>query len=261
MRIIANSVVINHSVKRFGWRLRYGEESFIGFLLIPTVKGRCLTVKPVIKGLKVHTTVCFEDNTISGHLTIESSKNIHKQTKRIDLNTLMATFREDAERFRSRWLERCDLNEKVFVPTNEFINSFWVLMREFIKHRGRELYIDSDVRRLEGVAEVLGLDRVLTLESLLEAMRRIPSWMSTYWRTFYSPEQKLVILVNSGEVYEAYAVKPKLIELLRSINGEKLHPEDFFKILGKIFGKSIEMYVDVFGFKELFTELWERGLL
>lgn len=253
--------MINHSIKRFEWRLRYGEEFYIGFLLIPTVKGRCLTVKPAIKGLKVHTTICFEGNTISRHLTIESSKNIHKQIKRIDLNMLMATFQEDAERFRSRWFEKCDLNEKVFVPTNEFINSFWGLMREFINYRGRELYIDFDVKRLEGIAEVLGLDRVLTLESLLEAMRRIPSWMRTYWRTSYSPEQKLVILVSSGEVYEAYAVKPKLIELLRSINGEKLHPEDFFKTLGKIFGKSIEMYVDVFGFKELFTELWERGLL
>lgn len=261
--VIANDVVINRSIKKFGWRLRYGDEFSIGFLLIPTVKGRCLTLKPIIKGrdLGIHTTTCFEGNVISSHLTIESSRNIHKLIARVDLNTIMRTFQEDVGRFRSRWLERYDLNEKVIVPTNEFINHLWKMIDEFIKFKNKRLYIDFDTKKIESVVDILGVNRVLTIESLLGAIRRFLSWVRAHWKTFYSPDQRLVILENDRGTFEAYAFKPEFIDIWRSITEVKLHPEEFLKLLEKIFGKSIEILMEIFGFKTLLIELWERGLL
>jgi hypothetical protein len=255
---VASSIVMDRRVKRFGWRLRFGEEPLVALLFAPTAKGRCLTFKLIIKGRDpgVHATACFEDSMVSSHLTVEGSKNVHIPISRADLNALADMLREDAGRFRSRWLEEYGLSGKVLAPTNEALNFLWELMGEFVKLRSRGLYIDIDLRRIENIVEVLGPGRVLTLENLSEAVRRIP-----YYRTFYTPDRRLVIVESSGGAFEAYAFRSEFFELLRGNEEERLHPEDSFNIFGEVFGRSVEVLCDVLGVRRLFTELWRRGLL
>lgn len=241
-----------------GFGLGLTECDSIAFHLNPTTNG--VSFGPVIAGHDIHVTAFEKNGMFHSHLTY--SEKGWKKPKYEPITTMprdeMATFlRNEGVEPISLLLEKYGETDEALVLTDEGKKVFRELLKGSltIDVRGRKLLFEISFGHLVNKEKVLEekVNRFFKVGTVAEAIENDLFGKGPV----LSPELKPILTIGD----ETYIYRRSPLETFRSLKSSAASIEDFFKELEKTELRLVSKYSEIFGMRQLFTELERRNLL